>query len=105
MAPKNLPELPSGPLSVIASFLPKEDLSNFLLASKAHCSAGRDQVKVLKPNGQIVDSQLERLCGIFPQLETLDLCKCRWLIAPRLGHLPALKVLVSSDVLSRVKKS
>lgn len=90
-----LPELASGPLSLIATCLPKENLPDFLLVSKAWCSSGRDMVTCLKPNREISDTQLERLLEIYPLVETLDLSGCVRLIDPKLGHLSCLKVFIA----------
>lgn len=87
-----LSDISSGPLSLITSSLPKEDLQNFLLVSKTICKAGRESVATLRPNPTITDSQLGRICELFPFVETLDLRRCKNLVAPRLGYLPCLKV-------------
>lgn len=83
------PSLPEGPLSVIAGFLrgSKEALASFTLVSKSWCSAGREQVRSLRPNSEITDSQMERLCEVFPFLENLDISMCEELVAPKLESL------------------
>lgn len=90
-------ELPSGPLSHIAGYLPAEDLPNFLLVSTAWCAAGREQVISLKPKEDITDSQLERLLEVFPFVETLNISRCDKIIAPQLGHLPHLKAFKAAQ--------
>lgn len=68
---QTVPSLPSGPLALIASYVPHEDLGNFMLVCKEFRDLGRENVRHLLPrisDQKITDSQLERLIYIFPNL-------------------------------------
>lgn len=91
--------LSGAPLTIIASHLSKQDLPAFLLVSKGYLSAGRSLGVALRPNVQITDAQLERLCELFPFIETLDITGCSNLISPGLGYLPCLKSFTAQNLL------